>query len=85
MRQAAAASALFEGALRVNKNHVATLCNYAAFLASQYQHDLQSVRRARQLLTHGLRLDPHHLDCLSSLGALVAFFPECLGEGGGEL
>ena len=83
MRQAAAASALFEGALRVNKNHVATLCNYAAFLASQYQHDLQSVRRARQLLTHGLRLDPHHLDCLSSLGALVAFFPECLGEGGG--
>jgi tetratricopeptide (TPR) repeat protein len=83
MRQAAAASALFEGALRVNQHHVATLCNYAAFLASQYQHDLQSVRRARQLLTQGLRLDPHHLDCLSSLGALVAFFPECLGEGGG--
>ena len=78
MRQAAAASALFEGALRINGHHVPTLCNYANFLASQYQHDIPSVRRARQLLTHALRLDPHHLDCLSSLAVLVAFYPDCL-------
>ena len=79
MRKAAAASALFEAALHINANHVPTLCNYATFLAS-HQHDLSSMRRARQMLTRAVRLQPTHLDSLASLAALLAFFPKCLDE-----
>jgi hypothetical protein len=70
---------LYEEALRINGRHVPSLCNYAGFLVT-HQHSERCLRRARGLLVRALALAPNHLDCLTSLGVLAAFYPAAFRE-----
>ena len=70
---------LYEAALRINGRHVPSLCNYAGFLVT-HQHSERCLRRARGLLVRALGLAPNHLDCLTSLGVLAAFYPAAFRE-----
>ena len=69
------AEGLFQTALKVNSAHVPSLCNYATFLVrgnaevGDRKKKQQEMRLARELLTRALRVEPLHLDSLSSLGA----------------
>jgi tetratricopeptide (TPR) repeat protein len=95
----AAALALFEEALRLSAEFVPAYLNMAAVLTSAYgggagaegvgEGGEESLRYARELLTRALRIEPQNLDCLASLGVLLAFFPPSVrartGEGGGNV